>query len=109
VAEAVKTVRRNVRVFDGAELTEPRTVVIEDAVIGEDPAGGHAVDAAGATLLPGLIDAHVHLHGPESLIALASWGVTTGLDMACWLRERVAALREVTGGDFKFSLGVSFG
>ncbi|CAM3528783.1 amidohydrolase family protein [Kibdelosporangium persicum] len=97
-----KTVLRDVRVFDGNELTRPRTVVIDGTVIGEDPAGGHEIDAAGATLLPGLIDAHVHLHGPEDLRTLARWGVTTGLDMACWPVERVASLRAVTGAaDFR--------
>lgn len=102
MAEAVKTVLRNVRVFDGNGLTEPRAVVIDGTVIAEDPAGGHEVDAAGGTLLPGLIDAHVHLHSPESLVALASWGVTTGLDMACWPPELVASLREITGtADFR--------
>lgn len=98
----VKTVLRDVRVFDGNGLTMPRTVVIDGTVIGADPAGGREIDAAGATLLPGLIDAHVHLHGPESLHALARWGVTTGLDMACWPVERVASLREVSGAaDFR--------
>ncbi|MFD2415080.1 amidohydrolase family protein [Amycolatopsis pigmentata] len=97
-----KTALRNVRVFDGRQLTEPRTVVIDGAVIGDDPAGAREVDCAGATLLPGLIDAHVHVHGPESLTALAAWGVTTGLDMACWPAERVASLRQVTGAaDFR--------
>ncbi|WP_410565796.1 amidohydrolase family protein [Amycolatopsis sp. cmx-4-61] len=100
--EAAKTVLRNVRVFDGTTLTEPRTVVIDGTVIGEDPAGGREVDAAGGTLLPGLIDTHVHLHGPGDLDVLASWGVTTALDMACWPVERVKALREVTGSaDFR--------
>ncbi|WP_410671371.1 amidohydrolase family protein [Amycolatopsis sp. cmx-4-68] len=100
--EAAKTVLRNARVFDGHALTEPRTVVIDGTVIGEDPAGGREVDAGGATLLPGLIDTHVHLHVPENLGTLASWGVTTGLDMACWPVERVASLREVTGAaDFR--------
>jgi imidazolonepropionase-like amidohydrolase len=53
-------------------------------------------------LLPGLIDAHIHLHGPETLDALARWGVTTGLDMACWPHELVTSLRQVTGAaDFR--------
>ncbi|RSM58586.1 amidohydrolase [Kibdelosporangium aridum] len=99
---AGKTVLRNVRVFDGNKLTAPRTVVIDGTVIGEDPAGGREIDTAGATLLPGLIDTHVHLHVPENLVTLAAWGVTTGLDMACWPAERVASLRAVTGAaDFR--------
>jgi imidazolonepropionase-like amidohydrolase len=99
---AAKTVLRNVRVFDGNALTAPRTVVIDGTVIGEDPRGGREIDAGGAALLPGLIDTHVHLHVPENLETLASWGVTTGLDMACWPVERVAALRALRGAaDFR--------
>ena len=97
-----RTALRNVRVFDGHRLGDPGTVVIDGAVIGDDPAGAREFDAAGATLLPGLIDAHVHLHGPHDLDALAAWGVTTGLDMACWPAERVTTLREAAGGaDFR--------
>lgn len=96
------TVLTNVRVFDGHRLTEPRTVVIDGTLIGTDPAGGREIDGDGAVLLPGLIDAHVHLHGPRSLETLAAWGVTTGLDMACWPDERVTALRDATGAaDFR--------
>jgi imidazolonepropionase-like amidohydrolase len=97
-----RTALRNVRVFDGQRLGEPGTVVIDGAVIGDDSTGAREVDAAGAALLPGLIDAHVHLHGPQDLASLAAWGVTTGLDMACWPVERVAALRKATGcADFR--------
>jgi imidazolonepropionase-like amidohydrolase len=97
-----RTALRNVRVFDGHALGETTTVVIDGAVIGEDGTGAREVDAAGATLLPGLIDAHVHLHVPHDLETLASWGVTTGLDMACWPTERVAALRDAgRGADFR--------
>ncbi|HVV10638.1 amidohydrolase family protein [Amycolatopsis sp.] len=98
-----RTTLTGVRVFDGEQLTPPRTVVIDGDVIGTDATGAREIDASGAVLLPGLIDAHVHLHGPETLRDLASWGVTTGLDMACWPRERVASLRgEVTGAaDFR--------
>jgi imidazolonepropionase-like amidohydrolase len=93
---------RNVRVFDGVQLGDPGTVIIDGAVIGDDPAGAREFDAAGATLLPGLIDAHVHLHGPQDLDALAAWGVTTGLDMACWPAERVSVLRKATDGAADF-------
>lgn len=61
---AGRTALTGVRVFDGERLTEPHMVVIDGAVIGSDPAGAREIDAAGAVLLPGLIDAHLHLHGP---------------------------------------------
>ncbi|MFF3226526.1 amidohydrolase family protein [Nocardia suismassiliense] len=92
-----KTALRNVRVFDGAELTEPTTVVIDGAVIGTDAGGAESIDGHGAILLPGLIDAHVHLHGPESLDQLVAHGVTTALDMTTWPPEHLAALRNQPG------------
>ncbi|MGW5636486.1 amidohydrolase family protein [Streptomyces sp. NPDC003832] len=88
-----KTALRNVRVFDGTRLTEPTTVVIDGAVIGADATGAEDVDCAGATLLPGLFDAHVHLILPDDLTALAGHGITTALDMACWPAARVDSFR----------------
>ncbi len=88
-----KTVLTNVRVFDGTGLTEPTTVTIDGAVIGDEPSGGQVVDGGGATVLPGLIDAHVHLIFPDDLRKLAEHGVTTALDMACWPKERVDSFR----------------
>jgi len=78
----MKTALTNVRVFDGRRLVPGGTVVIEDTLIGSDPAGARRIDGAGRVLLPGLIDAHVHVDGPGQLTALASHGVTTALDMA---------------------------
>ncbi|PXX60884.1 imidazolonepropionase-like amidohydrolase [Nocardia tenerifensis] len=92
-----KTALHNVRVFDGHGLTEPTTVVIDGAVIGTDAGGAEGIDGHGAILLPGLIDAHVHLSGIESLDRLAAHGVTTALDMTTWPPERLAALRDRPG------------
>src|ERR1700683_4626837 len=78
----MKIALTNVRVFDGRRLVPGSTVVIEDALIGSDPAAARRVDGAGRVLLPGLIDAHVHVDSPQHLAALASYGVTTALDMA---------------------------
>jgi imidazolonepropionase-like amidohydrolase len=79
---ARKVVLTNVRVFDGRQLVPGRSVVIAGGLIGTDPAGAHVIDGAGGVLLPGLIDAHVHLDGPARLSALTSYGVTT--DRSCW-------------------------
>ncbi|MGI5499702.1 amidohydrolase family protein [Lentzea sp. CA-135723] len=49
------------------------------------------------TVLPGLIDAHVHTSGRADLEELARWGVTTGLDMGSWPREFVDEMREQEG------------
>ena len=67
-----RTIVHNARVFTGREVIERGWVVVEDdrtADLGagglptEDGAGRDAtlIDAAGATLMPGLIDAHMHV------------------------------------------------
>ena len=77
---------RDVRVFDGERVTERANVVVRDgriSAVGADapiPDGLHVVDGAGKTLLPGLIDAHVHSWGNARADALR-FGVTTELDM----------------------------
>ncbi|MFI5709582.1 amidohydrolase family protein [Kribbella sp. NPDC051620] len=95
-----RTVIRGARVFDGQGLTEPREVVIDGGVISAEAGeltGAEVIEAAGSVLLPGLIDAHLHLHGPETLDKLLSFGVTTGLDMACWPASRLRSLRDLPG------------
>jgi imidazolonepropionase-like amidohydrolase len=89
-----------VAVFDGAAgpPVPGRTVVAAGGVIerigpaGETvpPAGALLVDGAGATLLPGFVDAHVHLdfYPPGEVLA---GGVTTVRDLG-WPAERLAAL-----------------
>jgi imidazolonepropionase-like amidohydrolase len=98
----MRTAITNVRVFDGERLTEPRTVVVDGPTIGDNVDGAEEFDGAGATLLPGLIDSHLHLHGAETLDTLARWGVTTALDMAFFPPELVKSLRGRPGGaDFR--------
>ncbi|MGW4353740.1 amidohydrolase family protein [Nocardia sp. NPDC004582] len=72
---------RNVRVFDGRAIGEPATVVLDGDRIGTDADGADTFDAEGAILIPGLIDAHVHLDSPAALDVYAAHGVTTVLDM----------------------------
>ncbi|HKS25463.1 MAG TPA: CIA30 family protein [Thermoanaerobaculia bacterium] len=75
---------RNARVFNGTRVLEQHDVLVHDgkiARIGDGiaaPPGTEVVDAAGKTLLPGLIDAHSHaLGGLEQALI---FGVTTELD-----------------------------
>jgi imidazolonepropionase-like amidohydrolase len=75
-----------VRVFDGRQVLHDRDVVVEDGVIQDvsDATGLPAdVDGRGRTLLPGLVDSHVHLdpHPDTALRHLIESGVTTALDM----------------------------
>jgi cytosine/adenosine deaminase-related metal-dependent hydrolase len=57
--------------------------------------------------VPGLIDAHIHLAGINNLENLASYGVTTGLDMATWPLELLTSLRGEKGLTDIRSSGIS--
>jgi hypothetical protein len=96
-ARSQKIALTNVRVFDARELRGPTTVVINDGIVGDDSAGARIIDAGGATLLPGLIVAHVHLLEEGHLQQLADFGVTTALDMGAWPPSMVDSLRDRIG------------
>ena len=80
------TAIENVRVFDGTQTTAATAVRIDGAhisAVGSGPLahpGDTVIDGRGGTLLPGLIDAHVHLL-PGAPRQAMSFGVTTLLDM----------------------------
>src|SRR5215211_5783017 len=92
----------DVAVFDGGggPPVPGRTVVAAGGVIERvgpagqtvPPTGAVVVDGAGATLLPGFVDAHVHLdfYPPAKVLA---GGVTTVRDLG-WPPARLAALHE---------------
>jgi imidazolonepropionase-like amidohydrolase len=86
---------RAVRVYRDGLFGDPEDVVLDGGVIRSDPAGGQA-EASGGYLIPGLIDCHIHLYGPETLRALAAFGVTSGMDMSS-PAPLVAALRGMPG------------
>lgn len=96
----MRTTIAGVTVFDGREaLNGPFDVSFDESGITSlNPAGTAApteviVDGSGATLLPGLIDSHVHFRDPIELSTLAQYGVTTALDMGSWPARFTAALR----------------
>ncbi len=62
---AADLVIRGARVLDPlAGIDEVRDVVVRGGVIGGDPDGLEVVDGAGMTVIPGLVDPHVHLRTP---------------------------------------------
>ncbi|MDP4510379.1 amidohydrolase family protein [Nonomuraea turcica] len=95
---------RDVKVFDGEEVLPPTHVTVAEgliAAIGEAEAPGAVViEGRGATLIPGLIDAHAHAF-PGDLEQASIFGVTTVLDMmadpaqAAKLRATAAAAPEL--------------
>ena len=76
----------NVRIFDGSRVIQKGDVWVQGGLIKavgarvNAPAGTKVIDGTGDTLLPGLIDAHVHTWGNALKDALV-FGVTTELDM----------------------------
>lgn len=87
----------NVRVFDGEGLTGLRTVVFVDGRIANGDSAETMIDGQGGTLLPGLIDSHIHLDGIGNLEQAAHWGVTTMLDMGTASPKLVESLRNRPG------------
>ncbi len=90
---------RHVRVFDGQRVLPDTNVVVDAGVVRavnrEVPDRWRnlpVVDGTGATLLPGLIDAHTHTRTVAQLQEALRFGVTTVLDM--WSPEGDRALRD---------------
>jgi cytosine/adenosine deaminase-related metal-dependent hydrolase len=84
---------RNARVFDGEKMITGASVVVTDgkiAAVGSNistPMGAQVIDATGDTLMPGLIDSHVHIWTRDVLASALAFGVTTELDMFMRWRE----------------------
>lgn len=80
---------RGVRIFDGTQIVPADSLLVRGGVITEIGTGLAAppqiqvVEGAGGTLLPGLIDSHVHALRPDNLGQALAFGVTTELDMFC--------------------------
>ena len=77
---------RDCQVFDGEQVVAADSVLVRDGLIAAVGTGlacspsGEVVQADGMTLLPGLIDCHVHAF-PGGLEQPLAFGVTTQLDM----------------------------
>ncbi|GAA3098033.1 imidazolonepropionase-like amidohydrolase [Kribbella aluminosa] len=95
------------RIFDGERIVDGNLVLIEDgkvvALTREDPQGGvgpagvEVRELAGCTILPGLIDAHVHLTadaGPGALDRLANLRIAAQTAGLAATRRALAATIE---------------
>src|SRR5687768_4389129 len=98
---------RNVRVFDGETVAGRQTVVIRDgniAAVGATvavPAGAQEVSGEGRTLLPGLMDAHVHLPLFGAAAALQqnlAFGVTTVVVMGT-NQQAMSQVKQIQAAD----------
>lgn len=97
---------RDVRVFDGQRVLEARSVVVNGGKITNvteakiNLPGVDIVDGQRRTLLPGLIDAHVHISEDVagSLRQAARLGVTTVLDMFN-AGERLKRIKQIEADD----------
>jgi imidazolonepropionase-like amidohydrolase len=122
--DAGRMVLRNAAVLDpgAAELAEGQMVVVEGGRVvdvgptGAEPSGnGRVLDVAGMTVMPGLIDAHVHvLASTADLGALEGWSPTYATARAAgvlrgMLDRGFTCVRDVAGADFGIAAAVSEG
>ncbi len=124
-AEAGDTLFRNVRVFNGISptLSQPTNVLVRGnriAAIGpaaKATSGAKVVEGAGRTLMPGLIDVHVHLtFSALSMPQLMSPDLTPAKAEAAAAEEAKAMLlrgftsvRDVGGPIFSLKAGIDKG
>src|SRR5258708_1441471 len=118
-----KTVFVNARIFDGfaAECAEDMQVLVDDGVIVEvtdrkiTTRDARVIDVAGRTLMPGLIDAHIHAYACDIPDARSeTYGETyraahavrmLGYALECGF----TTVRDVGGGDYGLSQAIAHG
>jgi len=100
----MSTAIQNVRIFDGSRVIPLGTVVIRDGKIikvGERvsiPEGSEVIDGEGQTLLPGLIDAHVHIWDVQQLRQSLVFGVTAVVDMGMDIQTMAKIEKQQSSG-----------
>lgn len=118
------TLFRNVRVFDGVRpsLSPPTDVLVRGNSIariapGQAAAGAQVIEGKGRTLMPGLIDVHVHLvFGSMTMASLQAPDLTpeAAFERAAAEAERMllrgfTAVRDVGGPVFPLKAGIDSG
>lgn len=86
----MKTLLKHAKLLDAAYLNEPLDVLVEDgkiAAIGTDLAADTVIDLSGCTLMPGFIDAHVHVAVEE--------GAFSDKAIRAWAMNGVTSVREL--------------
>ena len=97
---------KGARIFDGEKSLSPRDVLVTDGRIARvsrtirAPEGIVTIDGRGKTLLPGLMDAHVHIFPTAAADALR-FGVTTEFDMFTLSDPATAAARRSQRASFR--------
>jgi len=104
-----------VKLFDGDEIFENVTVLTENGIIksiilNENAKyyGANVIDGTGKTLIPGLINAHVHAFEKEHLQEAARNGVLTLLDLfnkSAMGADSLRSLRDSAGYAYYYSSG----
>jgi len=93
---------KNARVFDGERVILRASVLVRDGKIEQigphigAPKNVRVVDGRGKTLIPGLIDAHTHIHSRRDLEQSAVFGVTSDISMLMDLQLATAEKAEQT-------------
>lgn len=112
----------NVRVFDGAALTEPMNVLVEGnkiARISAEPistdAGATRIAGDGRTLMPGLIDAHWHTFMVRPSMMMASTApfpfitLLAGAEAESTLMRGFTSVRDLGGPAFGLKMAIDRG
>jgi imidazolonepropionase-like amidohydrolase len=112
----------NVRIFDGAALTEPMNVLVEGNKIARISAEPISTDAAatriagdGRTLMPGLIDAHWHTFMVRPSMMMASTApfpfitLLAGAEAESTLMRGFTSVRDLGGPAFGLKMAIDRG
>ena len=108
-AQTLAVVLDNVRIIDGSgavPIENGRILIEHDRIAGVGraaevavPAGAEAIDLAGRTVIPGLIDLHFHIENdPKLALRQLSHGVTSFRDPGQW-EEKFVELRRMIAQD----------